>query len=251
MGVYSFGSGFLFGIRTDITGQTPQIFGTLQDVSVEFSATTKQLYGQYGFPVLVARGQQKIQCKAKFGQLSANLFNSLYFGSNIAAGQTSISISESGTVPAVSPYTVMVANSATFLADEGVFYVNSGLPLKQVAAAPGVGQYSVAAGVYSFAAGDASAGLYISYTYTIGGSGQKITLPNPIVGINPIFSAQLLTQVASPQGVKRALLNLHACVGSKLSLSTKIEDFSIPEMDFEAFADASGIVFDWSFSEVS
>jgi len=251
MGMYSFGSGFLFGNRTDIPNQTPQLFGTLQDVSVEFSATTKNLYGQYGFPVLSARGQQKIQCKAKLGQISANLFNTLYFGGTANAGQTAIAVSEVASVPAVSPFTVTTVNAANFLADEGVYYAGTGLPLARVTGSPAAGQYAVSAGVYSFGSGDASAGVLISYTYTLTGAGQKITLLNPLIGQNPIFSAQLFTQVTGPQGVKKALLNLRACVGTKLSLATKIEDFTIPEFAFECFADASGTVFDWSFGEVS
>lgn len=251
MAMYSFGAGFLFGARNDLANQTPQIFGTLQDVSVEFSATNKTLHGQYGFPVMVARGHQKIQCKAKMGQISANLFNSLFFGGTIASGQTAIAVSEAGTVPAVAGYTATVANSATFLQDEGVVYAASGLPLVKVAAAPAQGQYSVAAGTYTFAAGDASAAVLISYTYSVAGAGQKITVTNSILGQNPVFSVQLATQVTVTGGTKRALLNLRACVASKLSFATKIEDFTIPEMDFEAFADSSNTVFDWSFSEVS
>ena len=45
MSVISFGSGKLFGCRTDVANATPVQFGVLQDVSVEFSATLKELYG--------------------------------------------------------------------------------------------------------------------------------------------------------------------------------------------------------------
>lgn len=248
---HSFGSGFLFGTRSDLANQTPQLFGVLQDVSVEFSATTKELFGQYQYPVLVQRGQAKIQCKAKMGALSANLFNSLFFGGTTSAGQTAISISEAGAVPAGAGYTVTVANSTTFLQDEGVYYAATGIPFAKVTSAPAQGQYSVAAGVYTFAAADANAAVLTSYTYTVAATGQKLTLSNPLVGTNPVFSAQLFTQATTPLGKKNAVLNLHACVSSKLQIATKIEDFTIPELDFSAFADAAGLVFDWSFNEVS
>jgi hypothetical protein len=251
MSNYSFGAGFLFGTRTDIANSTPQLFGTLQDVSVEFSASTKQLFGQNQFAVMVARGQAKISCKAKMGSLSANLFNSLYFGGTMSSGSTAMAISEAGAIPASTAYTVTVSNSATFLSDEGAFYVSTGVPFIKVAGAPAVGQYSVSAGVYTFAAADASAAVLISYSYGVAASGQKITVTNQPVGSNPVFSAALFTQANTPTGKKTAVLNLRACVASKLSLATKIEDFTIPELDFDAFADASGNVFDWSFNEVS
>jgi len=250
MSMYSFGSGYLFGTRTDVANSTPQLFGTLQDVSVEFSSTSKQLFGQRQFAELVARGQGKIQCKAKMGQMSANMFNSLYFGGTVAAGQTALAISEAGTV-GTSPYTVTVANSTTWARDEGVFYVSSGLPLQLVASAPTQGQYTVAAGVYTFAAADTGAAVLISYAYTVAATGQTLSLVNPQVGTNPVFSVDLYTHATTPSGAKYAVLHLYACVASKLSLATKIEDFMVPEFDFEAFMGTNSKVFDWSFNEVS
>ena len=44
-------------------------------------------------------------------------------------------------------------------------YAATGAPLTPVAGAPGSGQYSVAAGVYTFSAGDAGAAVLISYGY--------------------------------------------------------------------------------------
>ena len=261
MSTYSFGSGYLFGTRTDIATQTPQIFGTLQDVSVEFSATDKQLFGQSQYPVLVARGQAKIACKAKMGSISANMFNSLFFGGTLATGSTAIAIAESGTLATSA---ITVSNAANFVADEGVFYIagaSAGLPMVKVAsgATPTVGQYKVAAGVYTFSSTDQTAQtalgavpmVSISYTYSVAATGQKLTLTNPQVGSNPVFSAALYTQANTPSGLKTAVLNLRACVASKLSMATKIEDFTIPELDFSAFADSTNTVFDWSFNEVS
>ena len=317
--MHNFGSGLLFGTRTDIAAQTPQLFGVLQDVSVEFSASAKQLFGQNQYPVLVARGQAKIACKAKVGAISANLFNALFFGGAVVAGQNALASSEAGVVPTqvsintsalsaagsttltfaatagvsvgmsvtgtnipagtiatgVTTTTVTisqqvavggvasgativfgqglaVANAATYLKDEGVFYAATAAPLTLVTSAPAQGQYMVGSnGVYNFNNADAGAALLINYLYTVAATGQKVTLTNPQVGTNPVFSCQLYTSATTPSGQKRALLNLHACVASKLALATKIEDFTIPELDFEAFADSAGIVFDWSFNEAS
>lgn len=248
---FTFGSGFLFGTRTDIATQTPQFFGTIQDVSVEFSSSSKELYGPYQFPVAVARGKSKITCKAKLGLLSGLLFNSLFFGGTMVAGEVLTAVSEAGAVPGTSTYTVTVSNSAHFTTDLGVYYLSTGLPLKLVASGPTAGQYSVSAGVYTFAAADANANVLISYQYTNSSAGQKLTLTNPPLGSNPVFSASLFTQATLQSGVKNATLNLHSCVSDKVSFSTKLDDWMIPEFDFAAFADASNTVFDWSFSDVT
>jgi hypothetical protein len=39
---------------------------------------------------------------------------------------------------------------------------------------------------------------------------------------------------------------LYACIATKLSFGMKNEDFSIPDMEFEGFADSLGRYFDWS-----
>ena len=73
---------------------------------------------------------------------------------------------QAATVPASpGPYTITVANAATFSVDVGVAYA-SGAPLVAVASAPAHGQYSVAAGVYTFNAADAGASVTITYGQT-------------------------------------------------------------------------------------
>ena len=62
------------------------------------------------------------------------------------------------TLAALAPY-------GPWASDLGVTYAESGAPLTAVAAAPAAGQYSVAAGVYSFAAADAGASISLSYGY--------------------------------------------------------------------------------------
>ena len=67
----SFGSGAVWGERTDVTGSGigPRQFGVLQDIQIDFDWTDKELYGQLQFPVAIARGQGKITGKAKFAQI--------------------------------------------------------------------------------------------------------------------------------------------------------------------------------------
>ncbi len=253
MAIYTFGSGTLFGVRGDIANATPVKFGALQEVSVEFTSTSKELYGQYQFPLAVARGTSKITGKAKFGQIQGRAFFDLFFGQTAGAGQTTLSISEAQSVPASSPFTVQVNNHASFATDLGVVYAATALPLILVASSPAQGQYAVnpGTGTYTFNAADAGAAILVSYQYAIAGSGEQITLANPLLGVQPSFQAVLETSYQSPGGLKKADLTLFSCVSSKLTLDSKQEDFTVPELDFEAFANAAGNVFTWSFNEAS
>jgi hypothetical protein len=231
----SFGSGLLFATNT-AANSTPIQFGTLQDVSLDISRTVKELYGQGQFPVAVGAAQQKITGKAKFAQVSGSLYNDLFFGGTSATGQTLLVYQEAGAIPATTTYTVTVSGSANFVDDEGVLYADTGLPFKKVASAPTQGQYSVAAGVYTFAAADASKNVLISYTKTDATNGTTITTGNPLQGVQPTFSIIVVRQYNGQQEA----FKLWSCIASKLSLPTKMADWGITELDFTAFADSAG-----------
>lgn len=245
--MYSFGSGVLIGTRTDITNATPVNFGLVQEVTIDQSATLKEIHGQFQYPLAGARGTIKTTGKAKVARISGLVFANLYYGISPAAGQLATSFAEAGTIPASTPYVVTVANAAAFADDDGIVYAATGLPLTKVAANPVQGQYSVAAGVYTFNAADAGLSVLTTYTYTISGSGQKIAVTNPLIGTTPTFQAQFYTTF---QG-QAVSLKLNNCVSSKLSFGTKLEDFAMPEFDFSCFADAAGNVMTWSFAEAS
>lgn len=245
--MYSFGSGVLLGTRTDIANATPLNFGLVQEVTIDESATIKELTGQFQRPVAIARGTIKTTGKAKVARISGMAFANLYYGVIPTAGQIATSFAEAATVAATTPFIVTVANAATFAGDEGVLYAASGLPLTLVPSAPAAGQYSVAAGVYTFNSADAGKAVLASYTYTVGGAGQKFTVANQLLGTTPTFQAVFYTTF---QG-QAISLRLNNCTSNKLSFHTKLEDFIMPEFDFSCFADAAGNVMTWSFAEVS
>lgn len=247
MAIYTFGSGSLWGVPAGVATPTPIQFGTLQEITVEFSGNSKSLFGQYQFPVAVGRGTQKISGKAKFGQISGLAFTQLYFGGALTTGQSLVVSGEAQTVPAGTPWQVTVANASGFSQDLGVIYSATGLPLTRVASAPAAGQYAVSAGgVYTFASADAGKAMSVSYQYATTGGGSY-TITNPLLGTAPTFQAVLSTGWNG----KVATLTLNRCLSSKLSLATKLEDFAIPELDFDCFADSSGSIGSMSFSEAS
>jgi hypothetical protein len=71
-------------------------------------------------------------------------------------------VSESGAVPASAPYQVTVTQTAAFSCDHSVSYPD-GTRLARVTGPPAAGEYSVAAGVYTFNAADEGKMLAFSY----------------------------------------------------------------------------------------
>lgn len=235
---YSFGSGSLWGIN-NVSNPSPVRFGALQDVQIDIQFTEKQLYGSYQFPLAIGRGTAKITGKATYGEINARAYNDLFFGeaSEPTPGVTAIADNEAGTVPGSSVYTITVSNHTTWVTDLGVIYAATGIPFVRVSGSPSIGQYSVAAGVYTFAAADASANVKISYTYTTSG-GFTLTMANQLLGSSPFFMA-VFNEVYNGNPF---LLQLNRCMSSKLSLPFKLEDFTLQAFEFSAFADDSNTI---------
>lgn len=238
----SFGAGAVWGERTDVAGSGigPRQFGVLQDIQIDFDWTDKELYGQLQFPVAIARGQGKITGKAKFAQILGLLYSDIFFGAAPATGQFAVSQLEAATVPATTPYMVTAGNAASYNDDLGVAYAGTGRRFNRVTTPSAAGQYSVnlSTGVYTFSAADASAALLISYTYNVAASGSKLTITNQPMGTTPTFKATFYTGYNG----NGTALRLNACTANKLSLPTKLDTWTISELDFMAFADASGTI---------
>lgn len=244
--MYVFGSGVLIGTPT---GGSPINFGLAQEVTLDVTTTTKALYGQNNFPVAIGSGTRKMSGKAKLARISGVALGSLFFGVSPSTGSTLTQYGEAQTVAATTPWQVTVTNAATFVQDLGVVYAATGLPLKWVASAPSTGQYTVntATGVYTFTTGDASAAVLISYRYTSSSTGANVPVNSSLIGPSITFSANLFAQ--DPTTGKGFSLYLYNCVAEKLSFGTKLEDFVMPEFDFQCFANAAGQVCQLNFGD--
>ncbi len=137
--------------------------------------------------------------------------------------------------------TITVNNAGTFFMDLGVLYQN-GDAFTKVASGPTVGQYAVnpSTGVYTFANADEGQAVLISYYNAVSSAGKTLNVANQLMGTQPIFQAVFRTIF---NGQEFSLV-LHACVFTKLTMQSKIDDFTIPEFDFSAFADTNQKVFD-------
>src|ERR1700751_1737214 len=120
----SFGSGAIWGERTDVIGSGigPRQLGVLQDIQIDFDWSDKELYGQLQFPVAIARGQGKITGKAKFAQILGLLYSDIFSGVTPGAGHFAVSKRGAAPVPATTPYTFIPANAASYNDDLGVSY---------------------------------------------------------------------------------------------------------------------------------
>ena len=222
---------------------TPIRFGTLQDIQVDSSFDTKMMYGQNQWAIAFGRGKAKGAIKAKFAQLNGFLINTLFFNASLTTGtQLLMADSEAHAVPG-NPYQVTVTNSATWQQDLGVVNTVTGLQLTRVASGPTTGQYSVAAGVYTFAAADTTINMAISYVYTAA-QGNNIVLANQVMGSTPVFQLN----IDGTFDGRQAFFQFNCVTSSKLSFAPKNDDFMVPEMDFDFIADSSGNVGKLSFN---
>lgn len=247
---YSFGSGLLFGKSLNNATPTPVRFGALQSVNIDITFTTKELYGSKQFPDAVGRGTGKITGKASFGRFNAQTFNDLFFSGspNPVTGAKRMVLEEAQSVTA---NIVTVTNNATFFQDMGVVLAADGSLFTRVVSAPAGQQYSCneTTGVYTFNSSQNNTPVLVSYTYSDAANGKIITLTNQLLGTTPEFLAAFSGSFTKG-GVKKAVtLVLNSCTSNKLTLATKIEDFTIPDLEFEAYADASGNIGSLSVDE--
>lgn len=238
---FGFGSGVLTGTRTDIAGASPVKFGALQNVDLEFGGETKELYAVNQYPIDTARGKTKVSGKAKVAEIKGHMYNDLFFGLTLNTGSTKYAWNEA--VPSLAG-TYTVANAASPpIVDQGVFDALTGDQYYIVSSAPATGQYSFvgSTGVYTFAATDAGKSVQISYTYHAT-TGFNIPITNPLMGNTPRFSVTLFQQFEN----KQIVLTLNACVSTRLTFPTRIDDYVLQDLDFGAFADPGGNVGIWS-----
>lgn len=252
MGFAVFGPGILKAQRLDIPNQAPINVGYANEFSFDLSGSTKQLFGQNQYALVAARGTIKSSGKFKNAVISGLALNAVFFGGTLQDGGDAWVIGEAGSVPAVTPFTITVTGAADFSKDLGVSYAATGVPFKRVASgSEAVGSYSVneTTGVYTFSDADASAAVLIDYMKDSTG-GQSLTLTNQLIGVTPTFALYYYTNLNQPTA-KPYVTTIFNCVSSKLSQAFKLEDFMMPEVDFDIFANASNQILKVSYPDKS
>lgn len=256
MAQYIFGAGVAWATPlTDaygntVTNGTPLQLCVSQEISQEDSFETKKLYGQNQFPVDAGRGKGSLSVKAKFAQVNGLTVSSLYYGQTLSTGLDGRVFDVAGAVIPATPFqvTATVPDGGTWSADMGV-RDDQNRPLTKVASAPTTGQYSVAAGVYTFAAADTGKRVYISFAYTATAvqapGSTKMTVLNLPMGAAPTCRLD----VWFTKNGKQFCTTYPNATATKMGWSSKQDDYLIPEIEFECMSDAAGNVMYRSFSE--
>lgn len=243
-GKQTFGAGRFLGFN-NVTNPTPLRAILPQDMSIDFKRGTKSLFGANQFAAAVAAGEMTITGKVSMGATNARIFTDLMFSDAGVTGQILQADKEAGTIP-TTPFQVTVTNSASWTTDLGVTKTD-GTIFTRVASAPTTGQYSVAAGVYTFAAADTTIAVLISYLYTAAGVGEKVTLANPLQGPASAFTAVMVF----PYGTAQDVLTLNNAIASDSGIAAKIGDFTKPTLAFECATDVNDSLGTFSFAQAA
>lgn len=237
-----FGAGLVYGKPTAgnlPTNPTP-VRLLLQEVSVEFKGDLKKLWAQEQMPIAKARGKMDVTGKAKIVNYEPAPINQLFFAQTQAAGMVVPVDRELHSIPSSAAFTITVTNAGTFDQDNGVQFTSgptAGAQLTLVESAVATGQYMVntTSGVYTFAAADNSLGVAISYTYTNSSRGQTITLTNQLMGYAPEIAMDVFNTFRN----KVLGIRLYSVVFGSWTFPSKLEDFWVSDVSFDASTDAS------------
>jgi len=238
---FSFDSGYLFAVPIRKLGGTAQAdltpirIGNLKKITIDADFAIEYARGQMRFPINAASSQAHITGRAETGVMNGLMWDKMVFGLTPQTGSVLATIDQAKTIPA-SPYTVTpTTTGGTFTQDLGVVLASDGSAFTRVTGVPTTGQYSEAAGVYTFAAADTTKAVAISYIYTLA-TGNKLTLDNGYMGLAPSFKVVLQGEYNG----KKCTWILNQCVTKRFSFPTVLENFTIQDFAFEAISDASG-----------
>lgn len=234
-----------------ISTTTPSPFGILQNVQIDFSFQNKPLFGENQFAVAIGRGEGTVSGKATAANIYAALFNNVFFGQSLVNDSAFFATvkDSTGTLIPATPFQITVTppSSGTWNSDQGVTD-STGRIMQCVASGPAAGQYSVAAGVYTFSSADHSAALtvFINYRYTATVTGSRAgTIANLPMGYAPSVQIDLSVSYAG----KLFAWRFPNTISPKMSIQFKNNDWTIPNYEFECFSDNLNNIAYYSMSQ--
>lgn len=224
----------LNGDGTAIAVPTPVRMRDIQNISgLDFKYDTKDAHGDGQFPLYGAKGKGSFGFSFETLSQTINQINVAH-GQTVTTGREVLYEDTTGSAIPGTPYAITPTppNSGVWVSDQGVYDALTGDPLVRVASAPITGQYSVSAGVYTFAAADTTKTVYIDYLYSIS-TGKKLTLNSQKMGFTPFYSA-LLTVKYQDDGL---LFNFKRIMVKSMSTGTKKDDFEMIKYECAVYAD--------------
>lgn len=242
-----FGAGFLLaspqsGVGNPAPNPTPLQVGVVQNLKFTISGDVKELFGANQYPVDTAVGKRSIKGSFEFAQITNNIMSQLFFADAVTVGSLPTVVNEAQTAVS-SAFTV--AHGATFAVDYGVTYQATGIPLTMIlSGSPTAGEYKVnlTTGVYTLSTADATAAVFVSYSWTDASVGSTLTAANHAMGFGPIVALDCVFPYEStpPGGMGFLFPNVRL---GKIDVTTKLDDYGMFSTDFTAFAGPNGVPF--------
>jgi hypothetical protein len=243
-----FGAGFILatpqpGVGNPAPNPTPLQVGVVQNMKFSISGDVKELHGANQYPVDTAIGKRSIKGSFEFAQITNDIMSQLFLADAVTIGSLPTIINEPHTAVASS---LTATNGATFAVDYGVTYQATGVPLILITGGgtPAAGQYKVnsTTGVYTLSTADATAAVFISYSWTDAAVGSTLTAGNHQMGFGPIVALDCVFPYDAPTPGGMGFYFPNVRLG-KIDVTTKPDDYSMFSTDFTAFAGPNGIPF--------
>lgn len=221
------GIGTIWSVPSITTSSSPIPLAIAKSVSIDCKQERKPLRGQWMDPIDMLAGARDISIKLSNCDFRAATMQMVMQGMTLAGGSTkNVAVAESGTIPGT-PYQITVTNSATWSEDGGVFDLTAGKWLSRVTSSPATGQYSVAAGVYTYAAADTTHNVTATYTYTSATAGSQIgSLAAQAVGPSTGYIVRVFTPTLVAGVVKSLGLEFPNVHFSDIGWALKNDDWS-------------------------
>lgn len=232
----SFGVGSVTAIDSATPAQATDV-AIVRGVTIEFKSTDVPLKG--GDLVAVDRATSDVEISGKIESADSLAITAplVIPGTTTATGRGRMA-THSAVIPGT-PFQITVPQSANFRKDLGVVNLTTGKRMKRVTSAPAANQYSVAAGVYTFASAEGT--VFIRYSWTDATGGVTTSFSNQAAGV--VAGYQL--EVYDPTGGTREEgYFFPATKFGNASGGLKAGEWSGTSLDFMVYADSTGKVFD-------
>lgn len=223
---------------------TPIQVARLKDVSVKFTKETRDLEADRVAAIDRAWVGLTTKMTAKNVEWNADAVAAILSGAATVGTGRLIGIdAESGTIP-TTPFQITVANTTGHV-NLGVTNITKGLAagvkktMDRVASAPATGQYSVSAGVYTFAAADVGDVVHVRYYYSNASTGKTATIVNIAPRLDPSFICTLFNTNAAGKDCGFRFVNAHV---PDFGLSFKTKDWNDVDVTIDCLGDDSDAI---------
>jgi|GEM_PF-4790777 len=245
----AFGSGRVFYLPAGASQYSK--YGNVQEFSIDWKVDLKEIFDENGFPLAVFDAHKTIDLSVKHFALRLDGLSNDFAQNAQVSSTSAFSIDEPVTVPASSPYTFALAQGAQFVSGtlDLVMYVGANknpVTYSIVSAGSEVAGSAAsvsAAGVITFASGDAGLTGKATYQYT-DANGKQITIVNTYQNSIPSYKLVFLKRDKSPidSSIGQLIVTLNAVRFGGLKQSHKEGSETVYERTLKAFADPTGTI---------